>query len=232
MTYRRLLFPLIAATAFLPAAKAQANILEFLFPSFKEQYDPYITMRAPWANTPETQPIDPSQITRESILASIPQPSEIVPLHLPHTTTFNVRNWVTTAVSDALTFEGQNLPLEFQNAQLYFDEAGRAQFKDFITSSGMKEALNTGKTRIQSVITDPPMLLSKKAGPDGRFRWLLEVPVLVTYLDSANPYYSQGAVPTNYEGILTVQIVRARSEDQSEHDVLIELLRGSIKKTS
>lgn len=207
---------------------AHADLLRTLFPSmFRDTYNPYATMKAPFADNADTAETPDIQ-TLEDLEKLIPKPSEIVPVHLPHATIKTVRDWVTNAMSDALTFENINLQQEQKDALQYFTPIGQQQYKDFLTTNKITETLAAKRHRLIGIVQNEPFFIGERAD-QGRYKWLFEVPIMISFIDiNADDY--ERTQPTNRQATLQIQIARSDITESNPHDILIELWQGRMLK--
>ncbi len=207
-----LLLPLLAG-----ASPARAGLLEFLFPSLrKEEYNPYKTLQAPFADNLDKGPqkADPN--------AGLPE--NIIPLKYPHRTTKEVGTIITTAVSEALTFEHQDYAQDLKKSAKYFNAEGAQQFQDFLQANKILDVLQNGQHYIRSFAVEDPLLLNQGAIAD-RYRWLYEVHVMVSYMDRGTKSYKTAPLPVNQNYIFTIQVGRIPAEVNGQ-TVLIERWSG------
>lgn len=202
------------------AAKSFFEVIsEWLNPP-PEGPDPTKTLQAPFAYDPN-KTIE--QIDRE--------PST-VPLRYANTTEAEIGKWLTTAVSDAMSFKtnsGQTNDLSEINAR-YFASSGKAQFRDFLVQNNIQKVVESGRYNISSFVSETPLLLNSGEAND-RFRWLYEVPIMVSYMDSQKFNYKEDT-PVNQHIVLTIQVGRfAKVEDgDNNFAVLIETWAGKSQK--
>lgn len=225
---RNLSVLLLASLLFTTPAHADDGIWRTLFPSlFVDNYDPYKTMKAPFAEGAQ----DAEEVklqTLEDLEQNIPKAGEVVAITLPHTTTDDIKKWVVTAISDSLSFNAGQLQQEAKKSLEYFTKAGQQQYIDFLKESGIAQQLKSGQLRVNSVAKTEPLLISERTF-DGRYRWLFEVPVIISYLDGSSETY-ENAIPVNKTTVLTVQVTRSLPAESLHHDVLIELWNGNVRK--
>lgn len=194
---------------------AQADILGFFFPSLKkETYNPYETLKAPFADNPD-------QIATEDKSAQ--------DLNVPHRTDGEIADWLKDMVPEVMSFQNKDYTADFRAKEVYFDQQGLANFRDFLRTQNIEGVVQSGQYNITTVIKDFPLLINEGVVA-GRYRWLYQVPVMVTYLDRRISDYKDGT-PTNQYFELTVQVGRAQDYDaKNEHHVFIETWDGKVVK--
>ncbi|MCB1563721.1 MAG: DotI/IcmL family type IV secretion protein [Alphaproteobacteria bacterium] len=191
--------------AFVPSP-AQAGIFEFFFGKAKDDGpDPLQTGVAPFA-------YDPSKPAEA--LKSLPEST--VPLNLPHRSPAHLVEWVTTASSEVLTFEKSDYRAEIKDRKDRFDSNGLREYVAFLQERNIIKILEDGTFQVRSFVEEPPLLLNEGV-VDGRYHWLYELPMMVSYMDRNMKTYKK-ADAVNQHIILKVQI--GRSADGSGIDGL------------
>ncbi len=179
------------------------------------------TLQAPFAMDPDAKPPeeapDPTKV-------SLPENS--TPLDQPHRDGKEISEWVTTAISEALTFDQQSYePVLVANAKL-FTADGNKQYVTFLTDNNIIKVLQSKKFYVRSFVLDAPLLLNE-APVGGTYRWLYEVPVMLSYMEYGVTDYKK-LEPINQKLMLTVQI--GRVTDRKGMAVLIERWDGKVQR--
>lgn len=212
---------LIALTALSPAP-ASAGFWEVFFPSSeKEIYNPYETLKAPFADKEDGPQKTYDIRTGKDLLDNTPNQAELVPLNLPHANVAAMESWLENAVTDAMTFTGRNSRTEIDEALAYFTDAGQSQYWDFLRAKTIDQILNSGQYQINSAIQNTPLLIGEQES-GGLYKWLFEVSLLMSFLETGTNDY-EGSVPQNLETTLKVQLTRAEITETNPYGVLIEL---------
>ncbi|MCK6418349.1 MAG: DotI/IcmL family type IV secretion protein [Alphaproteobacteria bacterium] len=222
----RFLFVLMVLLVAAPAAHA-AGLKDFFFPMLKEETpDPTKTLQAPFAQQPEQPPTN-APAAAASAENSLPQ--NAVPLQLPHRSTEQIGQWAVMAVSEALTIEGADMAAHLQKIRPHFEPSTFAAQQQFYADSGIAGALADGRYQLRSFVQSAPLLLNEGA-VEGRYRWLFEVPVMLSYLPRGAQEY-QHAEPINRNLRLTVQVGRS-AQAPGMDGVWIEYWRVAENKAS
>lgn len=188
-------------------APAQAGLLEFLFPTLQQKEpDPAVTLQAPFARDPEeqNQPYIPGS---EKQAEAQPLPENMIPLEQPHRNQLQIAEWLGPIAAEAMTFTSEDPQTDFDAIRPYFDENGFALYQKFLQTHKVQNVLDLNKYSIRAYVKDTPLLLNQ-APVAGRYHWLYEVPVMVSYLDRSKASYD-GADPVNQQFILRVQVGRS-----------------------
>ena len=184
--------------------------------------DPAETLRAPFSyDTPRTGDI-------EGDVA--PKPTNVVPLKHAHTNEAEIGKWLVTAVSDAMSYKVGDEPDISKPNSKYFAQSGLEQYKDFLVKNNIQKVVESGRYNIRSFVKETPLLLNSGSAND-RFRWLYEIPVMVSYMD-AQTFDYKSSDPVNQHIVLTVQVGRfaETGDEQNNFEVLIETWNGKSQK--
>jgi hypothetical protein len=210
---------------------AQAGWVEFFFPSLKKkEYDPGLTMQAPFAVDPKEleKPQDPAAALKNPP-PKFALPENKTPLDQPHRDALEISEWLTTVSSDVLTFDKADYRGKLDSTAKYFTAAGRDQYVKFLTDNNIIKVLDSGKFDVRSFVQEQPLLLNEGA-VNGTYRWLFEVPMMVSYMEQGAKDY-KNLEPVNQRMILTLQVGRV-STDQQGMGVLIERVDGRVERVA
>lgn len=200
---------------------AQAGILELFFPSLKsKEHDPTPDGMAPFAYQKEAEQAQgQNNVGSEKPLFR----KSAVPFDKPHRMAVDISEWLVTVVSESITFEEPRYQDDLKKTVHYFSKNGRESYRSFMSEQGVAGILESKKYYIRNFVEEVPILLNE--GPvDGRYRWLYEVPVMLTYMDRSMLDY-KGFEPETRHFLLTVQIGRSPETDE-EIGVLVERWSG------
>ncbi len=223
MTRTFLLLSLTICASLIFPAQSQAGLLDFFFPSLKkEQYNPYETMRAPFAQ----------QEGQDSAAFEIQNlPENAIPLNRPHRSKTHIREWLVRAVSDAMTFENSSFEEALSKTAASFDKNGQAEYIKFLNEKNIERIIRSGKYNIRSFIKDTPILESE-GEVNGTYHWLFSVPVMLSYMDKNMKSY-ENAEPVNQTINLIVQVGRIETTaEKGGIGIVIERWEGRAEKIS
>lgn len=212
----------VLMTALFFAAPARAGILEFFFPMLatSDEPDPSQTLQAPFADTP-AGPVQPGAV------APVDLPVNAVPIEKPHRSATAVGGWIAETLPLVLTAVGEDYKVELEKTAPFFDKPGWDAYMAFMQEKGMLDVLQSGKYNMRSFVENAPIKLNEGV-LDGRYRWLFEVPVIVSFLDKGVASYKD-ADPISQRVIVTLQV--GRSSDAANKDgILIERWSGKVGK--
>ncbi len=210
---------LLVLGAFLVASvpMAQAGWFDFLNPKSKPAntdriLSPAETLIAPFANPDAVlTELDP---TKNAELA--------VPLEQRHRPNTEIARWTQQVVPTVLTFSSDNYEEEYKEKIKYFSEVGKKEFVKFLQDKNVIKTLRTGRYNVSGIVQGYPVIINEGA-VDGRYRWLIQVEVLVTYIDNRVTKISRAKEGDmiSQEYVLTMQFGRVRGVDNA-HGLLIE----------
>lgn len=211
-------------------SQAHANWVEFFFPMLKDtSNDPANTLRAPFAEPDdESSEGDAAKDDNGETAANAEDqnPSnETVPLRLAHRSDREIGQWVTTAVSEAITFTEEDAAAEIIEHKANFDPNGWKEFERFLNDTSIIKVVESDRYQLRSYVKGVPLLLNEGAVSE-RYRWLFEVNADISYLDRNVSDY-EDIVPENRTLKLLVQIGRSKNA-KNEAGLLIERWDGKI----
>lgn len=203
-----------------------------VFPAFapKDDYDPYLTMTAPFSEHTEAA-LEKSKaakdISLEEMIENVPDPAKVIPVNLPHDSEKAVSDWVIAAVSDALNYD-QFSEAVFQQKAAYFTPAGAQAYRTFLERNKVIESVSLTSYQLSAIVEDTPFLRNKGA-VGGQYKWLYRVPVLLSYIPRGATEYEK-VTPVNLETDLKIQLTRTPETIESPSAVLIEIWDGDLRQ--
>jgi hypothetical protein len=108
-----------------------------------------------------------------------------------------------------------------------FDQAGYQQYLSFLTDNNITKVLDSGKFHMRSFVRQHPLLLNEGA-VDGRYRWLYEIPMMISYMEPNMAGYEE-AEPVSQSMLLRIQIGRVKNADGTD-GMAIETWNGKLEK--
>lgn len=119
-------------------------------------------------------------LTRDNSDALLPEQLSL-PLSQPHRTNKELQTWSSMAVSEALSFDGQNYDAAMARVRAYFTASGYAQYQEYLKSSGIIESVQKNDFRMSVFVDEKPLMLNSLALKDV-YRWLYQMPITVSFL--------------------------------------------------
>src|SRR5262249_15788565 len=86
----------------------------------------------------------------------------------------------------------------------YFADSGLQQYQDWLTAKNILKTLQSGQYAVSTVVQETPTLLNEGA-VNGRYRWLYEVPIMITYLPRGASSY-QNLTPATQKITLLIEV--------------------------
>ncbi len=203
-------FVLFGAASFAVPNKAHA-FFDFLFPTPNFEPGPAETLRAPFATGDDVIFDMDSQGNELSI----------TPLDERHRTNKAITDWLSETIPALLTYKTDGYERAIQKGTVNFTKVGEQEYRAYLRDRQFINVLRTGRN-VTGVIKDYPIVLNEGA-IDGRYRWLYQVGVLVTF-------YEEVILPDGskemrdqitQEHTLTFQVGRYR-ESPNEHGIYFE----------
>lgn len=154
------------------------------------------TLQAPFATdaSPVANPSDPlMRIYKGQGADAAEKDADLRDLTIAHRSEEQVREWVSEAVSQALSFDTQSLRSFGSVLKPYFAAQGIKEFKAYLMDLGIPAYLSSSKKRLSSYVERPPLVVNKSV-VNGLYTWVLDVPVLMSYTDAASPKAGQPLV--------------------------------------
>lgn len=216
------IFALVVCVLAGGATPSRAGWFEFLFPQPNDKPNPAETLRAPFA--------DEDAVIVE--MDATGRAANRTPLHLRHRTNTVVTRWVQQNIPNLLSYKAQDYKRAYGKNIAYFSKVGADEYLQFLKDKNFLKTLETGQYDIAGFIQDYPILLNEGA-IDGYYRWLYQMNIMVTYIESGVSDYkslkNEGSITQEF--VVNFQLGRHKDVD-NEHGVLIETwaVRPKIKK--
>lgn len=182
--------------------------------------DPAQTLEAPFAYDGKKTGADPELVEQKST-------NDVIPLKHAHTSHDNIGKWLITAVSETMSYNVEDKENIYEKNKAFFAESGLGQFRRFMIDNNIEKVVESGRFNIRSFVKEEPLLLNSQS-VDNRYRWLFEVPMMVSYMDAENFDYKNDE-PVNQHLVLTIQVGRD-ADAKNEFGVVIETWAGKSQK--
>ncbi|HQX28351.1 MAG TPA: DotI/IcmL family type IV secretion protein, partial [Alphaproteobacteria bacterium] len=136
--------------------------------------------------------------------------------------------WLTNSLSEAMTFDKGNHKEMLKADEKYFNETGKVEYLKFLADHNIMKVIESEKFDVRSFVQGQPLLLNEGA-VNGVYRWLYEVPMMVSYMERGAKSYKD-LEPVNQQLVLTVQVGRV-SGVMDGTAILIERWSGKSQHT-
>ncbi len=131
----------------------------------------------------------------------------------PHMTTHALQEWVSQAVTNSLTLDKPQP--DPQKLSMNFEPYAVQEFQTWLQNSGVVTDLQNGDITLRAVAAAPPQLLSQGV-LSGTYRWVFEIPVLVSYVPrGTTSLKAAAAMPQSRNFTLRVQIGRVNAQNDT-----------------
>lgn len=141
-------------------------------------------------------------------------------LSMPHRTDKEISDWLISAISESLSFKNQDINTDLQSTRDYFNNQGHSQYLEALRQQNIIPALQSGRFIVINYVDGMPLLINEGA-IDGRYRWLFEVPVTLTFLPRGTTNYAN-AEPENKNVTFIMQVGRIEKADFLDIGIKIE----------
>lgn len=146
--------------------------------------------------------------------------SNNVAMDQPHRSDRELGEWLMQALAQTLSFDSDNFSELLPQLANGFSPEGLEQFKAWTNESGIMAALRANGLQLNALVTDTPFLLNQGAIA-GRFRWLYEVPVMISFIPRGTQHAVRGETPETKQMLVTLQLGR-KQNSVLEHGIQIE----------
>ncbi|MCB1782926.1 MAG: DotI/IcmL family type IV secretion protein [Alphaproteobacteria bacterium] len=203
----------------LPSEARAGSWLEFFFPSMQKRGpDPAETLKAPFA--------DPDAVIDDTVADETPENS--LPLDMSHRSDAIIAAWAQQNVSELLSYNADTYQKEYKRKSLLLDKHGNSEYVKFLQSKNILKTLGTGKYDVRCFVEDVPLLMNE--GPvTGRYRWLFQVKVMLSYVPKGITDYkvTKEDDSITQEMVVNLQVGRVAGV-KNEHGILIESWDGKV----
>lgn len=142
------------------------------------------------------------------------------PLETSHRQAEHIADWLVRATSEIFTVDAQNYQKHLAHLATGMSDAGLVDFNQFMADSNIFSKLQEDGLQLRGYVEEPPLLLNE--GPlAGRYRWLFEMPVTVTFLPPDVRTYRHITNPEDQSLSFIVQTQVGRVSDGPTNDSVI-----------
>lgn len=167
-------------------------------------------------------------------------PANRVPLDEKHISNEELIVYVRESAANLLNFHAGELEVVFDQNLEMFNDDGLSGYISFLRESGLYEKNMQDYKHITSIILDDPIILNQ-ASLNGAYRWLTEIPILISFHDetiakqgigvlSPNPGKQERYLQTLKENkkkyVLQIQIRRVLKTRNNPRDLAIEIFKA------
>lgn len=120
-------------------------------------------------------------VAPDGLQPAFPKPDIQIDMAEPHRAVPQVADWTALSVGVMLNFDAAGYGTHITAMSGYADDKTLGDFQSFVDQNKILDTLKNGNLRVTSSVEEMPLLLNKGA-VDGVYRWLYEIPVLLTFL--------------------------------------------------
>lgn len=175
--------------------------------------DPSGTMVAPFAAD-----VTPPQTAEQRASGTLPVNS--TSLDRPHRSASDLAAWLQQALAETLSFNAETYTDHLKLLERGYSPSAIAEFNAWATGTGILEALQRNQLQLNGFVADPPFLLNEGV-IDGRYRWLYEIPVMVSFVPRGTTTYQGKEGIDTRRLIITLQLGRVAVSPLPDH-VMVE----------
>lgn len=175
--------------------------------------DPSGTMVAPFAAD-----VTPPQTAEQRASGTLPVNS--ASLDKPHRSASDLAAWLQQAIAESLSFNAETYNDHLKLLARGYTPSAVAEFNAWATGTGILSSLQKNGLQLNGFVADPPFLLNEGV-IDGRYRWLYEVPVMVSFVPRGTTTYQGKEGIDTRRLIVTLQLGRVAVSQLPDH-VMIE----------
>lgn len=206
----------LAAPSRAEAGFAFPDYLSMWFPQWfgepEEGPDPSETLQVPFED-PSKVPANPGEAI--GVPHSYDGQASPGDLSVPHRNHTQVGQWLVRAIAEVMTLEPDPtlLKVHFNRLETGMNDFAIEAFKNFLSANQVLALLRNRDMRLNSIVNGTPLLLNE--GPvEGRYRWLFQVPVTMTYV----PVGENASAPdvVHQDATLIIQVGRVKGGVQGK----------------
>jgi intracellular multiplication protein IcmL len=116
-------------------------------------------------------------VAQENPVAATPE----VPLDQPHLDTPALLSWVAIAASETMTFTYLDHEKKMEENSKYYTKTGWESFTTALKKSYILDSVVASKQTVTAQPRSAPILIQKGVVFEGRYRWIVTIPLLVKY---------------------------------------------------
>jgi len=221
---------LLVSLSALAVVTAPAGAPAYAFPDFLSKWMPFLfdkeeaegpppeeTLQAPFPTDSTAAPAAPSR----NALDGLYQEEENVNnnLSLEHRHPDQVGAWLEEKVSQNLTFSPEGYAQHIAVVSESMSNPAQSQFKTFLQNANILQTMQGRRLSLHSYTEGAPIMLNKGT-LGGRFRWVFDVPVVMSFLSAESSGYETSGPAINERIWVKVQVGRIAGDE--EHNLIIE----------
>jgi len=105
----------------------------------------------------------------------------MVPLSEPSLSQSAIRSWAAQAVTETMTYGFHDYRRRLQESSRHFTPRGWHTFTKALVDAGSIDSIVKNRQIVNATIRSTPTILSEGLMPNGVYRWVIEMPMTLTY---------------------------------------------------
>lgn len=148
-------------------------------------------------------------------------------INQPHMNAVQVAEWGGNVVSSALSLRADGWNETLKALRPNFSDYGWQEYTDYLNKIGILSTLQSSQTRMQT-ITDGVPQVTKEGVVEGKYSWLVQVPVTASFYDLKVQQYSDVAPSSIHNQKLLIQAQITRTDKKNAATEGVEITRWIV----
>jgi len=110
----------------------------------------------------------------------------MISLSMPNNTDRSVLSWAATSITEIMTFGFGDIDSRLLSQKYRFTDEGWDSFVQAIFDQGVRDRFKAQQLVLTTVPINTPVVVSKGLGEDEEYRWIVEMPIIMTYMTNNN----------------------------------------------
>lgn len=130
----------------------------------------------------------------------------LIPLDMPNLTDQAILSWAATSITEVMTFGFGDFDQRMLSQRPLFTSEGWDAFTKAIREQNMRANFKQSQLVLTSIPANAPVIIGKGVDEKGLYKWLIEMPLVMTYTTNNN-------VTTQQRGIAQLTVTRVPSSE-------------------
>lgn len=205
------------------AARPDAKAMTPMTPGINSNPKEKLPTEAPWLaiekRLDELRKHQPNALDKMYV-GPVAQGDEVSDMSMPHRSQKEVADWLVLALSEVMSMDYEHYEPHLQQMRVGMNDHAVAQLMGFMEQSNILNTLKDQNYLLRCYVEEQPTLLNKGA-VDGRYRWLYELPINLSFMPPNIKSYENTQAVANQHIIIRVQVGRM-PEKQGIDQLMIE----------
>jgi hypothetical protein len=143
---------------------------------------------------------------RHKSFEEAPPPEDLVPLYNPNLTNRALLSWAATSVTEIMTFGFGDFDRQLLSQRVRFTSDGWESFVVAVNKQKLRQEFKARQLILTTVPAEMPVIISQGDDPEYGYRWVVEMPIIMTYATNNN-------VTKKSRAIIRLTIVRVPGQE-------------------